>query len=295
MLIYGDTLESQGFSFFTEVKISTTLIGFEERYSIKMFFARRILRTVVPFLFFSIVAYFFSWVPREGYVGISELFYGILNTRFYHLYWFFIPLFWIYLVMPFITKYRCLDQWLQRYVLVVAFGLLSFSFWGDLVEVDFSCAKNDLAGPFFYVVLGYYLANKDFANKSKFLIYILGVISFILRGVLLIVLSDRDGTANTLLTNYYYPTTIFMAMSVFLFFKEVHFTEKTSEVLKKLSSLSLGIYLIHCFVISVEARLGYINISRLVYVVPLTVITYGFCAIIVYVCKNIPGIKIVFP
>ena len=27
MLIYGDTLESQGFSFFTAVKISTTTLG----------------------------------------------------------------------------------------------------------------------------------------------------------------------------------------------------------------------------------------------------------------------------
>lgn len=275
-----------------------TLIGFEERYSINKFFSRRIMRTVVPFLFFSIVAYFFSWVPKEGYVSINELFYGILNTRFYHLYWFFIPLFWIYLVMPILTKYRYLNQWMKRYVLVLGFVLLSFRFFGDLVGVEFSCSKNDLAGPFFYVVSGYYLANitnKEISKRKKFIIYILGVTSFILRGVLLLVLSNRDGAVNTLLTNYYYPTTIFMAMSVFLFFKEMHYPEKTGVVLKKLSSLSLGIYLIHCFVISVEARLGYTNISRFIYVVPLSVITYWSSAIIVYYGKIIPGIKIVFP
>ena len=43
MLIYGDTLESQGFSFFTEVKISTTNMIYCETYELLSFFDSMLL------------------------------------------------------------------------------------------------------------------------------------------------------------------------------------------------------------------------------------------------------------
>lgn len=123
-----------------------------------------------------------------------------------------------------------------------------------------------------------------FNGTVRIAIYSAGLLSFILRGILMVLLSTNDGNVNVLLTNYYYPTTIFMAMSVFELFKNIEYSNRIEEVLKLLSSLSLGIYLIHCFVISAENR--FLTIDMFKYILPLGIATYCVSAVVVWIGKK---------
>lgn len=272
-----------------------TLIGYEERYSTIFFYKKRGLRTVLPFIFFSLLAYVFSYIPKEGTVPIKDLIIGVFNARFYHLYWFFIPLFWLYLAMPILTYYRKIKEQNKQYAILLLFSLLLVVFMGDLMDIDILYTKNEMAGPVFYVIVGYYMHTHTFNGTVRIAIYSAGILSFILRGILMVLLSTNDGNVNVLLTNYYYPTTIFMAMSVFELFKNMEYSNRIKEVLKLLSSLSLGIYLIHCFVISAENRILTIDIDMFRYILPLAIVTYCVSAVVVWIGKKIPFVKYVLP
>lgn len=88
-----------------------TLLNYTKRYDTKTFFIRRLKKTVIPFIFWSLVAllfriYFFkdiSWTV----VTIGYIVDGVLNTKFNSLYWFFPPLFGLYLSIP---LFACLDE-----------------------------------------------------------------------------------------------------------------------------------------------------------------------------------------
>ena len=84
-----------------------TLVDYHERYSDKVFLKKRLLKTVVPFLFWSTVAYIY-WILRynEGvfYRNPLRIISGMLNSEYIGIYWFFLPLFAIYLAMPIITR-----------------------------------------------------------------------------------------------------------------------------------------------------------------------------------------------
>lgn len=272
-----------------------TLIGYKDKYSTKIFIRKRLLRTGVPFLFFSIVAFFISYLPDLNEpVTIKEFLIGLMDARFYSLYWFFIPLFWLYFLMPVLTACRLFERIEYLYLTMLLLLICTLPLVNELTSHEFRFSNNQLAGPVLYALLGWYITHHTIGLKTRICIYALALISFLLRGFSLLLLSHIEGHANTLLTNYFYPTTVIQAMAVFLLVQHTNIADKYNNLLKEISSLSLGIYLIHCFIISIEDRL--INMSdSYIYIIPVGFLTYFISAIIVYIGKKIPYLKIVFP
>lgn len=99
------------------------LMRFDDRYGIREFFKKRFKRTLVPFILWSII--WLGIVIADGNISIKELsllyiFDGIINTKFQPIYWFFIPLFMIYLMMPMLTL--CKDNKCLIKYLTILFG-----------------------------------------------------------------------------------------------------------------------------------------------------------------------------
>ena len=68
-----------------------TLIEYRKRYSTKEFFQKRIRKTLIPFLCFSIIGLFYQLYM--GYIQVSDLNFwtvidGILNVKYNETYWF---------------------------------------------------------------------------------------------------------------------------------------------------------------------------------------------------------------
>ena len=86
-----------------------TLIDYKKRYNTKTFFQKRIRKTVIPFIAWSFIGIIFCISKFGGNsIEISQvfppnlhfIFSGILYTSIISFYWFFIPLFGIYLSLP---------------------------------------------------------------------------------------------------------------------------------------------------------------------------------------------------
>lgn len=84
-----------------------TLIDYSDRYSTKVFFAKRIKKTVIPFLVWSMIGLAFSCLVLKtvNFADIGKRY--IVNSTFdasiVTVYWFFPSLFCVYLCMPLFT------------------------------------------------------------------------------------------------------------------------------------------------------------------------------------------------
>lgn len=90
------------------------------------------------------------------------------------------------------------------------------------------------------------------------------------------------------------PNIVFMSMGVFLFFTDVvskhKFSNKFKRVITSLSGLTYGIYLIHVLILKVLHNMG-VSLSfcaKSVSILIVSLITFIFAAIIVYLMKKVP-------
>ena len=80
-----------------------TLLDYRQKYSTKIYFVKRIRKTVIPFIVWSIIAALINifYAPQGNSNDILMIVNNIVNTTYLDsVYWFFFPLFSVYLSMP---------------------------------------------------------------------------------------------------------------------------------------------------------------------------------------------------
>lgn len=81
-----------------------TLIDYQEKYSTKEYFKKRINKTFIPFIIWSLFGLLFGIFAEKSIsindIDIKYIFNGIFSTSFTVIYWFFTSLFIIYLCIP---------------------------------------------------------------------------------------------------------------------------------------------------------------------------------------------------
>ena len=165
-----------------------TLLDYTKRCDTKTFFVRRLKKTAVPFVFWSLAAllfriYFFkniSWdVLTAGYVVD-----GILNTKFNSLFWFFPPLFSLYLSIPlFASLAESKKVTILKYLAGSCFllnCLVPFLLTVLKIKIRFPIAVTVGSGFLLYLILGYLFNKLSFSKKEKTIIYLLAFLGLIL-------------------------------------------------------------------------------------------------------------------
>ena len=205
-----------------------TLVGYHQRYNTKTFFRKRIKKTFIPFLFLSLcfsLLYAYTKIDEESIVDISKrVVFGFITGNVpFTTYWFFIPLFLIYLFMPFIsTMVTGLNKKQLLSLIILIFVLQSCI--GPFLHLSntVNTAINFMHGlPFcnfvIYVLLGYYLSHNNFENNNRLLL------SFIVISILL--KSGRYGliynlsSHNDIAFNYVSAYAVFPSATIFLLAK----------------------------------------------------------------------------
>ncbi|TPH23496.1 acyltransferase [Haemophilus haemolyticus] len=280
-----------------------TLVSYREQYSTKVFFTKRFLRTVIPFLIWSIILLIYSWWDGSfPYKNITEVFNAIITTKIPNgnIYWFFIPLFSLYCFIPvlsllkdytYILWYMGLFIFITHSCLPILFNLLGFKY-----NFAITFPTN---GYVLFLLLGFLFSKINLTRKQRISIYVLGIISVLIRYVGTYHYSLQVGKVDKWLFNYMHFHSVLLALAVFVFIKQVIentvFTDRFSKVLYVMSSCSLGIYLIHHLIMSIElVKLG-ISADNFYWRFFGAFLTYLICFIIVFLVKKIPYIRSVFP
>ena len=277
-----------------------TLMGYREKYSTMEFFKRRVLRTVIPFVIWSVI----NAIVKD--INPFDIGWKVFINRFFgssieNVYWFFIPLFSVYLSLPILSLLKD-DKKIMWYMAGGAFLLNSalpsmFSYIG--LGWNGYLTMMTVGGYLIYPIFGYLLATTDFSKPARSIIYFLGLAGAGLRYFMTVFLTKQDGKINQTFFSYTGYYAIFLAVAVFVFFKYLPVNkwlennEKLCIAINKISSCSFGIYLIHMFILRSLARI--VVTDSWYWRMAFPFIIYLIAFILVYLMKKIPIIKKIFP
>lgn len=296
-----------------------TLMEYNKKYSTATFFKRRVLRTLIPYLFWGSIMIFIQ-ISR----GNMDLSYGgnalqfqfsiidiFLHNKMEHIYWFFPVVFGIYLCMPVLTVLteerhrKKLDYLVIVGVLTVSIFPFFFRMLQEYLGFPISGWNSGLqlpvlGGYLLYPVLGYWASRRDFSKTERILLYITAISCAVLRYNGLRMLSERDGYTNTLYMDYMGFPAMFLALGVFVFVRYAcqryqNLLCRAAKALSVVSSCSLGIYLIHNLVLNEMSQHAFFAKYSFQWYFIWPWVCYLFCLAVVYICKKFPLIKKVFP
>lgn len=256
------------------------LINYRERYSTLTLYKKRIFKVFIPFIFWTFVSilcciYIYKYIDINS-LNIKFIFYGILNHQFNFSFWFFIPLFILYLLIPllnYLSKYRII------LVLLVIILLLLLRHSSDYFIL--SCLSAII-----YALIGYILDRINLPKNLCLIIYIAGIASIVHHFIINITISPYS------LFGYKNLDCILYSISIFTFIKNYADKLYSNNILNKLfeflKQYTFAIYLLHYDILKSIPILFDLSIDSVYYryIVPFEAIIV--CIIITFIIRKLP-------
>ena len=241
-----------------------TLMDYKERYSTKDYLLKRLVRVGIPFVVWEAFGLVLRGnLPFDHCISKEMLFKiidGIYNSSYVPVYWFFLPLFVIYLSIPFLASvqdrkknFRYVLAW--SILVITAQLIVNFLKWkyGWMIPLDLNKISSVVSAyPLLYPLLGYCLAKYDTPKKYRIIIYVLGCAGFLIHFLGTVMLSPPEGSINTLFKGYGNLPAILQAAAVFLFVKNIDFSRipnPVSDIIRFIKPYTFFVYLVHFYLI----------------------------------------------
>lgn len=277
-----------------------TLIRYRDRYTTIDFFKKRFLRTGIPFVIWSVISALIKGInPFE--IGLISFFNKFITIGIENVYWFFIPLFAVYLSMPVLSLladnrrilwYMAGGSFLLSSFIPLVIGYLGF--WWNYSLTMLTCG-----GYLMYAILGYLLATEELSKPKRIILYLLGIFGAVLRYVMTVLGSRRDGVIYKGFFSYTAYYAVFLAVAVFVFAKSSRLIERIKLsprfvlVIKTVSGCSFGIYLTHMIIYNTLSK--YLQTACWEWRLLVPFLIYAIGLIGVWVLKKIPVVKYIVP
>ena len=280
------------------------LLDYRERYDTKMFLRKRIIKILVPFIFWIIVITvlheFFAKPVLQEYT-IRAILETLVNYKCVPTFYFFPEIISMYLVMPVLSLltgnrkilwYIVFTIFLLQSLLPAVLGMVGISLdmlWGT----GFSTRV-------LYIVIGYLLATEIVRGGVRWAIYFLAIFGATFRYTYIYFFSKRAGELNTLFFDSSLFPGVLLAVGVFVLFQNIFGKIKVSEGvkmgIKEISGCTFGIYIIHIsFIMPVERIILGMENDSLAWRTVMILVTYIVSLIAVWIMKRIPVIRELVP
>lgn len=284
-----------------------TLIDYRERYSTKQYFTKRIKKTVIPFLVWSVIGFIYNLGILKS-INISDVtslsFYnGVMGTSFVSIYWFFPSLFCIYLSIP---LFAAVDKKLRKevfsYLAIVGF-LINFII--PLIKsvfisgMSWPISLSVISGNMIYIVIGYLLNEYDLSKKMIKGIYVCGIFGFLIHLVGTYFVSMQAGEVLRTFKGYASAPCIMYSVAIYVWIKNNAENLLDIKCIKKIVSIimpyTFGIYLLQWFIYKGMLIFFDIDVRLIIYRLgaPIVIIPLSIC--IIKVIKKVPILKHIVP
>lgn len=276
-----------------------TLLNYRDKYSTMEFFSRRVWRAVFPFILWSIILLFHAYVVGNfPYKNLQDVINAIINTSlpYGNVYWFFIPLIALYFITPVLSLLKD-NQIILWYVIIFIFithSCLPLIFKWLGLKYNFALSF-PMMGFTLFILLGWVISNWNLSKWQRYIIYLLGIGSALIRYFGTLHYSLVNGKLDKFLFGYMHFHSVLLALAVFVFVKYTFIDSKHSKLISLLSSCSLGVYLIHKLVMHYELKLLNLTEDNIYWRFLGAFLTYIVCLCIVLLIKKLPYIRNVFP
>ena len=152
----------------------TTLIDYRDKYSTREYFKKRIEKTLIPFIAWSVIGAFYQYYAGRLHIdwtveGVKTLIAGMMNTHVITVYWFFIYLFSIYLCIPPLAAIpKTIRKEVFKYCAAVSFLLqILVPFICNITKFNYGNGVTFFIGEgyMFYIFAGWLIKEHEFTKK----------------------------------------------------------------------------------------------------------------------------------
>ena len=285
-----------------------TLINYRKKYDTKIFFKKRFLKVLIPFMFWAIFMtiwkVYTKQINYEQISNIKKFFNFFLSNKEEPTYYFMFEILGIYLTMPFLSLVAKEENrktlWLTVLFIFIFNSLLAKVL--PLIGITYNNSLTvQVGGYIIFVLLGYLLSTQDLTKKQKIALYTFAIMGLLFRYIITFILSKKTGKVIKNTWEYDQWHSILLASAVFIFVKGLKINKKIKnnknlvKILKDVSRCSFGVYLIHMIVMYYEISILNINILSIQWRTAGIFTTYLITLVIVYVLKKIPILKKIVP
>ncbi len=282
-----------------------TLLDFWEKYSLKDYFVKRVTKTVIPFLVWSLIGMVY-YMYRPGVYSIEGkslriILEDIVNSRIVGVYWFFPQLFIIYLSIPLIAavaKERRKEVFKYLIIAYIIFNSVIPFLAQVKLGISVSFYIMTVAGYLIWPILGYYLHYYSVNKKTKIVLIILSVFGFAVHFGGTWYLSVKIGSLDRVLKGYNAPPGLFYSIGVFFALKWIGtwiMKTKMKGFITFLGKYTFPIYLIHWYLYDIMIYYLKIDNKSIFFRLLSPFVIVLICIGITWILRKIPIIKRIVP
>lgn len=281
----------------------------EKSEKISFFITKRITKVVIPLVIWSIVYLIWQKIVIVDFDISFRSFYSIINSPTYYHLWFIYALVGVYIFIPILRIFiQNSSESIKYYFVIIWFfseSILSLfeKITGLERQVDFIT----ISGFVGYFVLGYIIGHLNISKKLFNISKIILILTYVFTAYGIYFLSTRNGTFNNYFYGYLGSNIIFLSVIFFILFKYAFQDSKVFnyklgvKIIHKLSSASLGIFLIHPiflyhlnnqgFGFSLSATSG----NPILFIPITAIVTFLLSFFVIRILQKIPVIKYCVP
>ena len=283
-----------------------TLMDFFDRYSMKRFFAKRFMKTMLPFLVWSLVALGIDlYIGKRAWsdVTFKSVYQGLTSNGYVSIYWFFYALFIMYMCMP---LYAAVDKSKRMlvfsYLVIATFVFNIFlPFLKKMFDSDLNIMFNvsTLGGFLIWPLLGWVLHNYEFKRWHKAIIHVVGLSGLMLHICGTYYLSVNAGHVDLTFKGYENVPSVVYAVSVFVFLKDVGRwvmeRERLAKFIKVVGRYAFEIYLLQFILLDEAKRIPAIDRNSLVYRLGAPFVMIPMIMAFTWCVRKIPVLRRIVP
>ena len=284
--------------------IGATLLDFNEKYGLKVYFDRRVKKIIIPLICWNIIFYFYKvYIIREvakekiTFVYVWNLYFqSKLNAIFGSIHGF-LKMYMIIPLLAFVEKSKKIK--IYSYCLVALFisqALMPYLinlFQSDLVWIY--DIKVDLL---LYIFAGYIIQNYKFSNLTKLKIYFFGIAGLLIHLCGTQILAVKYKKISYLHKGYLNAPCVIYSCASFLFIKEnSYFIFKliNKKFINNVGTLTFGPFFLHMLFKNTFDLYFKPNVFSLKYRVFSSIVNLFICLIITYILKKMPLLNHLVP
>ena len=284
-----------------------TLLGYRERYSTEIFFKRRLLKVLIPFMAWSCI--YLAWNVYLGGIELGTLkeFINLFTDNgIQGIFWYFYATIGIYLCIPVLSVFiRNSSQKMQYYFLLLwLLQVLIFPWLGRFAGIFVDQSGSGLqigvaTGYIGYTVLGYVLHQSKLSAKIRYLIYAAGIAGVVGMMAGTYYVNQNTEAFDDVFMAYMSLTCITISIAVLVFAKQIPWERwiikgnKPYRLIKKLAGASMGVYLVHMFVVN-TFEIFQVDTLSLRFMTLGTVAVFFISCLITIIGQKIPVLKNIF-
>lgn len=282
-----------------------TLINYPERYTLAEYLKRRAKKTLLPFIAWSLIGllYLAAWEKVSlSELTILDVIRKMMDTSIISIYWFFPPLFCIYLSIPLfaaVPKTIRIKVFSYLFVAGLTFNCL-VPFVNEIIHLDLPLmisvipANNYLL----YVIGGILFHERPTGKKARIAIYLLGALGLIAHITGTYILSLDAGMIVKTYKGYLNLPCVLYSFAVLTFFmNNEHFIMKgfSGTLINTIKGYTLPIYLMHWYLLDLMKIVSHIPSTSILYRLGAPFLVVPTCILLTWILRKIPIVKHIVP